>query len=303
MIHLSSSDLHLIIVISREASFSAAAIRLTVAKSTISERLIRIEHAVGFKLFHRDATKKLTVAGEKVFAYATLVLQQNALLKNELNAIDNLAPTLKIMCNTSLMIDDLPLVLEVIQRKHPAIRFELIENNFNAIITAVQSGSIDAGLLVSDHHIPGLRFIPYRTVSLSLLVPISHELAHSKGAIDLRKAAPFPFIGNTAENYLFTYIENATRVEGFNLSIVTRVSSFEAQAHLVAETSIGIALLATNVATRFAAKYADKVKLIPITNKWARGQMYLCVQEKETISAIAREFIQLLIQRYTSPQN
>lgn len=290
-------DLELIALLSAELSQSAVAQRMGVTAPAVSQRIAKMEELTGHQLVFRAGPLRLTRAGCRLLRAAHAVRQELHALHNDLQEMASGAPTLRVMANVSLMIDDLPLVLGKLKAQMPQLQIELAEGSFSDITRAVLEGESDTGLLVGRQQVDGLRFLPYKQDRVCLIAPTSHLLAQHK-QIAFSMAAAHPFIGADSGKQISAFIEAIERKQNLRIRYAMRVSSFEVQAHLVAQTGIGVALVLESVARRYASIYP--LRLVSLTDDWASGDFVICVRERGAMSAACRTFVRMLQQRFNT---
>ena len=293
---LDLNDLKLIFTIAKEKSLSATAQRLGVTSPAVSMRLSKLEDKIGAKLVHRKGGARLTQAGQQVLKLATSFHHSLSQLENDLAEIH--LPRLKIIANTSLIIDDVTPVIDKMRHANPDLDVVLKEGSFPEIISAVLNGIADAGLIAGRPKVAGLRLFPYKTERLSLIAPAQHPIAQLQ-EITFADAAKHPFIAADKEKQLSLLMQSKAKKNKVKLKFPVSVTSFEAQAHMVCNTNIGIALVLGSVAQRFAKSYP--IKVIKLSDEWALNEFSVIVRETGTLSDQTLEFVRLLIQTQKAP--
>ncbi|MEE9927725.1 LysR family transcriptional regulator [Microvirgula aerodenitrificans] len=120
-------DLNLFVAVAEAASFTAAAGRLGMPKSSVSRAVTRLEAALGNRLFERSTRHlRLTEAGEQLWTQSAPLLQR---LENvlELSMAHNEAPRglLKIASPYELGILRLGTVVNRVLAQHPALEAQV----------------------------------------------------------------------------------------------------------------------------------------------------------------------------------
>ncbi|MFZ6734722.1 LysR family transcriptional regulator [Undibacterium sp. Ji42W] len=289
-------DLKLIFTIAKEKSLSATAQRLGVTSPAISIRLSKLEDKIGAKLVHRQGGARLTQAGHQVLKLATSVEHGLSQLENDLAEMH--LPRLKIIANTSLIIDDVTPVIDKMTQANPGLEVTLTEGTFPDIINAVLNEVADAGLIAGRPKVSGLRLFPYKTERLCLIAPAQHPIA-ALNEVTFVEAAKHPFIAADKEKQLSLLMKSKAKKNKVTLKFPVKVTSFEAQAHIICNTNIGIALVLGSVAQRFAKTYP--IKIVKLSDDWALNEFSVIVRETGTLNDQTLEFVRLLIQTQKAP--
>ncbi|MFZ6813573.1 LysR family transcriptional regulator [Undibacterium sp. Rencai35W] len=296
MIKLDIDDLHLIQIVSSELSFSAAATRLGISGAAVSRRLSKIENILGHKIVHRPGPFKLTRAGLRFLELADTVLHEHDIFQRDIGNIKSGNNLLKIMANPSIMISDMPQVIETLNLKNPDLQIELSGGSLTETLKAVQDGDIDVGIVTDQPYIEGLRFYKYRNDRLCVLAPISHALSQ-KDSATLREISAHPIIGADKSRQVSIIIDTQAKHERHELNYIVRTTDYDLQASLVAQTDIGVAIMFESIARRFANA---PVKIITLNEDWAVRELSICVQDTGSLSDPCTDFMQLMIQRFSA---
>ena len=289
MLPISLIDIKYIVAISNELSLTAAAERLGVTTSAVTQRLDRMEEKLGHKLVNRSRST-LTEAGQRILQFGLSLLKDYEQLSHDLSDLGR--PRLRIMANASLIIDDLINVIEQLKLRDPTVDVELAEGNFSEIINAVLTGHFDAGLIAGRPKVKGLRLFPYKSERLCVITQTSHPLTKS-GETSFVEAAKYPMIGTDRKKQLSVLLSSKAKKANVQLNLPVRISSFEAQAYAVSKTDLGIAIVLESTAKRFSSQYP--IQILKLTDQWATHTFSICVKETGSLSDTAMEFIQLLI--------
>lgn len=133
-------------------SFSACARELGKVQSAVSQGIANLELDFGIELFDR-ATRKptLTTAGQRLLAYARVVLLQTDELNTVVSSILKEEETvIRLAIENSLPNVSLGKVLLDFKDKFPATEVEILNVASPDVIGLVESGRCDLGLMFSD---------------------------------------------------------------------------------------------------------------------------------------------------------
>lgn len=124
-------------------SFTAAADRLHMTQSTISQQLARLEESVGQQLVQRNARPVLaTPAGERLIGYARRIL----LLEQEAQAVlgDPVgAQSLRIGLPEDLVTSEMTSVFKTCTRTHRSVRLDITTGLSRALTERYRGGELD----------------------------------------------------------------------------------------------------------------------------------------------------------------
>lgn len=124
-------------------SFTAAADRLHMTQSTISQQLARLEESVGQQLVQRNARPVLaTPAGERLIGYARRIL----LLEQEAEAVlgDPVgAQSLRIGLPEDLVTDEMTSVFKTSTHTHRSVRLDITTGLSRALTERYRGGELD----------------------------------------------------------------------------------------------------------------------------------------------------------------
>lgn len=146
---LDLADLRLFLCIVDAGSITQGAQRANLTLASASERLRSIEDAVGVKLLERRPRGVVTTeAGDALVHHARLILHQQELLKDELNAfVSGRRGTIRLYANTAALTEYLPEKLAPWLARHPRLNIDLRERTSADIVKAVEAGLAEAGLI------------------------------------------------------------------------------------------------------------------------------------------------------------
>lgn len=185
------------VVLAEERSFSAAAKRLFIAQPALSVAIRKLEEDLGTSLFVRGSRGvELTVAGQAVLQTAQRCLDEAAQMRIlARQAVEGEAGTLRLGFSGSVTVRLLPQLLKAFSRSFPAVKLELREGTNLELLTQVEAGSLDVGIVrLPTSRPPDLRFQELERDTLCLALPPDHALCE-KTAVPLRDLEGEAFIG------------------------------------------------------------------------------------------------------------
>ncbi|WP_428719119.1 LysR family transcriptional regulator [Undibacterium curvum] len=295
MLPLDPSDINLIITLSREYSLTATAIRLGITPSAASQRLENIEEKVGHRIANRKGRVSLNKVGQELLRLCLKLQEQFDSFSKNIEQL--MEPKLRVIADQSLLIHDLPQVVQMMMRETPTLQVQLSTGSFSEITRAVIEDEADAGIIAGSPHIIGLQLRAFRTERICLLVRNTHPIARSN-SISFSEALKYPLILSANLEHIGQIIENFSIASGVKLNAPLIVPNFEVQAHYVSTTEIGIAPTLESVANRF--KKHQSVTAISITDAWAENVLSFVLREKGSLSNEVNSLIKHVTNLYRS---
>ena len=180
--HLGFRDLQYVVAVAECGSVSRAANACAITQPALSERIKRIESTLGVELFERSKrTLKITPAGERFVVKARELLDETVEI-DEIVAAANapLSGPLRIGVIATLGPYLFPHILQPLRREYPDLELILHEGLTDALIAALQAGSLDIVLAAAPIHVAGLDQTSLFYEPFVIAVPIDHELANRK---------------------------------------------------------------------------------------------------------------------------
>lgn len=165
------------VAVARERSFGKAARLLHVSPSAISVRLKALEDECGLRLLHREPHVSLTAAGEALLPRVETILadmrEAQALLHQMTGRVEGVAA---IGASQTVGSYVLPDILRAFQACHPSVRVRLQIGNSQEILTGVEHGYLDFGLVETPD---AGRLLRHRWLedALQLVMSPEHPLA------------------------------------------------------------------------------------------------------------------------------
>jgi DNA-binding transcriptional LysR family regulator len=273
-------------------SISAASERLRLAVAAASSRITALEESLGFRVFERSSRGvQLTPAGQMLVQRSRALLTDADRLAQHLQGYSQgLQGHVRVLANTSALLEVLPQRLERFMKTHPLIRIDLEERGSPEIPLALIEGRADFGVV--DLPVPpaGLAFTPLFTDTLVLLAPRSHRLA-TRRRLRLADALDEPFItlndGTALSNRLLASAANA----GKPLNVRMRMRGFDAVCRMVA-AGLGVGVLPLEAIAPQLAHLP--LTAVPLSDPWARRTHHIATRTDAPPAPAARTLIRAL---------
>jgi DNA-binding transcriptional LysR family regulator len=146
----SFDDLTVFLIVCETSGFRAAARRLGLSPSQISDSITRLEAQLGLPLFIRNTRSVMPTESGRTLAerMAPLLGETLAVLDQVANAAHQVSGLLKLNVSGAVMVDILPPLIDLFRKKHPAVQVEImVEDRF---VNAIASGCL-AGIRYGEH--------------------------------------------------------------------------------------------------------------------------------------------------------
>ncbi len=290
--HFDLTDLRLLVAIDDAGSLSRAAAAFPIALSAASNRLRLLEQRVGLALFSRHADGMTpTPAGRVALDHARRVIAEAEQLRAAFDTLGGRQRvTIRLAANTAANSTFLPAALAPFLTDFPEVDLQIDERSSQQILTAVQAGDIDIGILDGNLPQAGVVSLPFRHDRLVLCVPQDHPLA-ARGHCQFRDALGFAFVGMPVERAMQRFVEEMATLLGRPLTMRVRAPSFFAIAQLVAQ-GVGLAVLPEAAARRHSASLP--MLMVALDDTWATRELRLCVSNIDGLSSQARQLVAYL---------
>ena len=284
-------SLALFVRIADMRSITRAASASHIALAAASRRITQLEEQYGVQLLTRGARGvELTPAGSALLAHARRMLEQADDLRAELSDYTKGGKGLvRVHANASALAQHLPEDIAAFCTAHPGVKVAVEEHRSGAIVQALRSGGADIGVVMEGASLEGLQSLDYRTDHLVAVVPRGHSVRGSKVAF--ARLLAHDFVGLESDTVISSLMAAAAAAEGKPLRLRMQLKGFDVVARMI-QAGLGIGILPEAVARNFARSM--KLRLVPLTDAWARRRMWVCVKDLEALPASARQLVEHL---------
>ncbi|ASS68277.1 MULTISPECIES: LysR family transcriptional regulator [unclassified Paenibacillus] len=275
--------------VARQGSFTKAAQRLHMTQPSLSKMVRLLEEELDVTLFDRSSKQiELTDAGESILRSAREVMASLERMASELDDVVQ-AKRGRLRLGIPPMIGGrlFPSILESFHSRYPQIRLELAEHGGKVIEAAVDSGELDAGLVilpvVSEDK---FHMLPCIEEALQVVVHPGHWAA-ARPVLRMQELEHEAFILFKDEFTLRDLILGACRDAGFEPDVAFESTQWDFMTELVA-ARFGITLLPRGVAmTLDPARFS----VIPVERPAIRWRLHMIWKKDRYLSFAAREWI------------
>jgi DNA-binding transcriptional LysR family regulator len=292
-LHFDFRDLEQFIAVAETGSIARAAERCHTVASAVSKRLSDLEESFGMPLLVRGAKGvELTPAGHTFLARARSVLHQAEQLDEEIRRhASGARGHVRVFANISAIVEFLPAALAAFLAKYPDIHIHLEEHVSTGVAAAVADNLADFGIMGTVAAMDGLTMTPFRNDELVVVVKPDHALAQ-RDALSFGDIVQLPLVGLHANSSLHHVLARAAADAGRPLNVRIRVTSFDAVCAMVA-AGLGIGIIPKAAATAYAAQL--RLNAIPLTDAWAKRQLFICTRVNEPLPGAAQRLLDHLL--------
>ena len=276
-------------------SFTAAAEKLYLAQSTVSDNVRALEELLHLKLFHRESKRRLTLTleGKRVYRYAQDILGRCSALLLDV-AVDS-ALELTLGASTVPAQSLLPGYMARFARENPACRCTLLCGDSAAVQQMLLNGDIHLGFVGSAHARQDLIYEPIAEDRLVLITPNTPRFAALKtqGVLG-RELFREPFLfrerGSGTQKVIDNYLSEI-RLDPQVIHTVAYVSDPTVLQRLVAEGT-GVSILSALAVQETVA--AGQLLQFELDETPVRRSIYMARRRKSSMSSPARTFAELV---------
>lgn len=146
----SLDDLSIFLTVFRENGFRAAAKRLGLSPSTVSERISALESGLGVPLLIRTTRSVVATAAGRELAerMSPLLGEMRAVYEDVASSLQDLRGVLKLNVTGAVMVDILPPLIDRFLARYPQVRIEIMVEDRLVDVTAA---GCDAGIRYGEH--------------------------------------------------------------------------------------------------------------------------------------------------------
>lgn len=292
-----ANDLRIIYYIA--SGFKPATIgkMLGLSAQRISQKIARMEKLCDAQLIYRaGGVSKLTEAGMKLFELAANVERNVAKFKSDLASLKSSDGQLRIIAASSLLLDDLPEVLDEVVKKFPNVRIRLNSGREEEVLKSIVNGTADVGLISMPRSGEGVVVSPYKRERLCLVVSSTHQLAGS-APIYFKEASVYRFIALSSDHAMAHALRLAQVRAGIVLSRSIKVNSLEIAAQFAVKGGFGIALTFENVAKRYVRDGVGCI--VRLQDAWASMEVGTCTRDLTVRTAAQTHFLRRLKAKFS----
>jgi DNA-binding transcriptional LysR family regulator len=282
-------------------NFRKAAELCLVAQSALSRQIAALENELEVALFTRYKKRvTLTPAGQEFALYVRNAMEQ---LQEGQQFISELQSgqrgTIRIGCIESLATAFLPALFASFHQQYPHIRLKVRVNHTDELVTSVEQGEVELGLILDPKLQSELLIIKelFRQ-PLHLLVSAQHPLAQRKAsaasAVTLEQIVAEPLLLLDETSRMGQITKRIFAQRGLPVHPLVEIESVEGLKEMVRQ---GIGVTLTLPALIRPSQIGNDLVLLPIIGLEEEFIFALVYRRVGTISRAAREFIHTITQK------
>lgn len=200
-------------------SYSAAAARLGVTQSAVSQHVASLERLVGQPLVEpRTRPVELTVAGSVLVEHGRAVIARLGAAERDLAELAGSRDRrVRLGSFPTALATFVPRAVRRVRRDDPAITVSLVDEHMPALWGRLERREVDLAVVFGDAGKPdGMVVEPLFTDPYRLLLPLGHRLLAGGAPVRLRDLADETWVGATPGSTWFRAVERRCRQEGFD---------------------------------------------------------------------------------------
>jgi len=165
--------------VAQKLSFTKAAQVLFITQPAVTKHVRELEQQLGVGLFKRNGNSiALTPAGQLLLQHAIKILEDYAVMENELAQLSSTAGgSIRIGASTTLAQYVLPGILALFKAARPAVSFSFANGNSEQIEQRLMQGQLDMGIVEGNSHHPQIMYEPFAQDEIVLVARTGSKLA------------------------------------------------------------------------------------------------------------------------------
>jgi len=284
-------QLEMLIAVVDAGGYTKAGELLHVSHSAIHRQIRLLESEIDDRLFVRKGTSiQITETGQKVVVTARRIQQEIAGILQQVSGAKRLTSGhLHIGTGTSILTLFLPPIVQRFRKQYPGIEVRITTGPAHQIISDVQSGKLDLGVVYAPEDLlPGEAVPGYERLYKEefVLVVGKHHPLGKMTSITLTEAVKFPFILYPKLSNVRRLFDRALQRLDLSPQVVMEVENEEAMEKLIA-IDIGIALISKRRAIN------DKIRQIRIRDVKFHCDVGIIVASSEYLPPPVAEFTKM----------
>lgn len=291
---LDMTSLRLFAVVCETRNIARAAELAHIVPSAISKRMAQLEEVVGHALLERKRRGVvLTGAGEILLEHARAMLAGADRVARDMAAYGKgITGQVRVLATVSSIAEFLPDDIAAFLQKpaHRDIRIDIEEALSRDLVRAIREGLAPLGVCWDAADLEGLQTRSYRRDQLSIVTHPSHPLARRKRCA-FEDTLEYDHVGLPASTAVHTMLSRAAAIIGRPLSYRTVVTTFDAALRCV-RADLGVAVVPREVVQPLVSAFG--LKVVPLTDAWARRHFTICFRDERQLSPAARMLVEHL---------
>jgi DNA-binding transcriptional LysR family regulator len=181
--------------VARLGSIRRAAESLNVASSAVNRQILKLEAEVGAPLFERRGNGvRLTPAGEYMLRHSRATLADWSKTRAEIAALaGDIRGEVRIISIPSLLVSVVPQALNALAKRHPNIRFSVVDADPEVHVAEMRASRPDIATLFIDRRHRHYEVLARLSLTLGAIMRPDHPLARAS-SLTLTQCAAYPVV-------------------------------------------------------------------------------------------------------------
>ena len=293
MRHADPQSLRLFMAVCDCGSITRAAEREAIAPSALSRRISDLEELLGAVLLTRSQRGvNPTAAGKSLLEHAPLVLRSLQRMHSEVGEhAEGIRGDVRLLAISSAIVPGLQQNLSDFLAHFPQVSLTLDERLSADVTRGVLNGVAEIGICREFEPCRELRTYPYGHDTLAVVVAPSHPLA-ARERVDFVDTLDFPFCAGQGGAY-HKFTDRVANEMGRSINYRISVSHPRTAIKFIAD-GLALGIFPAEAIGEYTEAY--DLRVVPLTDDWARRAQFICISAIEPLSPAARRLVQSLRQ-------
>ncbi len=290
--------LRLFVTVCEAGNIARAGEQANIVGSAISKRLAQLEDHLGAPLLTRRRYGVVpTPAGQTLLEHARTILDTASRIERDVRALaGGTRGQVRVLVSASAMAerlaDDVARFLAL--PAHRSIQVDLEEQVSPDIVRGVQEGMASLGVCWDAADLGPLKFQPYASDHLCLVVPRSHPLARRRW-IRFADSLDYEHVSLPVNSAVQVRLQKMAASLGRTMRQRVVVTNFEAALRVV-RAGLAVSVIPRELAQPLAEAW--KLSILELDEPWARRRFIICHRDPQTLTPAARDLLDYLTQAH-----
>ncbi|HSV47980.1 MAG TPA: LysR family transcriptional regulator [Ramlibacter sp.] len=294
---LDLKSLRLLVAVCDHQNIKQAAAQEYMEPSAISKRIAQLEATLGTALLVRTRRGvHPTPAGQALLEHARSLLYTMDRIEADMAAFSGgIKGHVRLVATVSAIAESLLDDVAAFMREpaHRDIKVDIEERFSRDLVRVIREGSASLGICWDNADFQELEHLPWRADELALAVHPEHPLAKAK-SLRFEQTLGHEYVGLPPASAVHTMLHRAAARAGRPMVYRVVVSNFDASLRVVA-ANLGVSVIPRQVAAARAT--AGDLKLVPLTDAWAKRRFAICFRDRESLPPPAARLLEFLAER------
>jgi DNA-binding transcriptional LysR family regulator len=285
-------SLRLFVAVCETRNIALAAEREAIVASAVSKRISQMEEQAGVQLLERGRRGvAVTPAGETLWRYARESLALLDRMRAELDAFaDGVQGHVRVFASMSAIAQFLPEDVSGFARKYERVRVSFEEREIWEVVRGVEEGRADIGVCWDAVDLRRLKTFPYHHDHLAAALHPAHPLAKKK-TLAFEETIDYEHVDIVARSIMKATQQGQAAAAGKRMRYRIQVSTVDAACRIVA-ANLALAIVPQEEARAMQKQLG--LKVIPLSNTWAKRRFVISVRDEAALSVPARLLVDSL---------